>query len=206
MSSQAMGSITRYIGDVKHGAPDAVQGLWERYFERLVRLARARLRATPRAAADEEDVALSAFDSFVAAARRGRFPKPEDRDDLWKILVTITVRKAHDLAAYERRRQPRDGRRRLTEADVAGEGDVLSLIAGPDPSPDFAVSVAEECGRLLDALGDDVLRRIALGRLAGYKDAEIAARLGRSRQTVMRKLRRIRDAWQAEVGGCAPTR
>ena len=206
MSSQAMGSITRYIGDVKHGSPGAVQGLWERYFERLIGLARARLRATPRAAADEEDVALSAFDSFVAAARRGRFPRLEDRDDLWKILVTITARKAHDLANHERRRQPRGGRRRLTEADVAREGAVLSLIAGPEPSPDFAASVAEECGRLLDALGDDVLRRIALDRLAGYKDAEIAARLGCTRRTVMRKLTRIRDAWEAEVGGCASTR
>jgi DNA-directed RNA polymerase specialized sigma24 family protein len=186
---------------LKADGPDAVQPLWERYFRRLVQLARDRLGAVPRGAADEEDVALSAFDSFCAALKRGQFPQLEDRDDLWKILVTITVRKTADLARHERRWKPGKGRV-LTEADVRGEGDVLALIAGSQPSPEFAALAAEECGRLLDALNDDVLRRIALDRLAGYKDREIAARLGCTRRTVMRKLAVIRNAWRAEVVPC----
>src|SRR5262245_27439563 len=62
------GSVSHWIGLLKTGDPIAAQKLWEGYFERLVRLARSRLRDLPRRAADEEDVALSAFDSFCRGA------------------------------------------------------------------------------------------------------------------------------------------
>lgn len=64
MSNGGKGSITFWIGDLKSGGDAAAQPLWERYFERLVRLAREQLRGRPGRVADEEDAALSAFDSF----------------------------------------------------------------------------------------------------------------------------------------------
>jgi DNA-directed RNA polymerase specialized sigma24 family protein len=93
----------------------------------------------------------------------------------------------------------------LAEADLGGEGDVLSLIAGSEPSPDFAAVFAEEFDRRLEMLPDDGIRAIVLDRLAGYKDEEIAARLGCTRRTVMRKLAVIRNAWRVEVQPCVPT-
>jgi DNA-directed RNA polymerase specialized sigma24 family protein len=205
MVSSCDGSITRFVGDLKTGDTHAAERLWERYSGDLIRLARARLRSTStsRAAADEEDVVLSAFGSFCAGAARGQFPQLEDRDDLWKILVTITVRKATDLVRHARR-QKRGMGRVLDGADLAGagwgnKGDPLALIPGPEPAPDLAVLVAEECHRLLGLLHDDGLCRIALERMAGYHDVEIAARLGCTRRTVMRKLIRIRNAWRVEV-------
>ena len=90
-------SVTQWIDQLKAGERDAVQKLWEAYFERLVALARQKLRGAPRWAADKEDVALSAFDSFCRAAERGRFPQLSDRDDLWHLLVVLTARKACDL-------------------------------------------------------------------------------------------------------------
>src|SRR6266403_2686702 len=80
MRSEA--SVTRWIDRLKAGDPDAAQKLWERYFRRLVGLARKKLRAAPRRAADEEDVALSAFDSFCRGAGQDRFPQLHDRLDL----------------------------------------------------------------------------------------------------------------------------
>jgi DNA-directed RNA polymerase specialized sigma24 family protein len=56
--------------------------------------------------------------------------------------------------------------------------------------------VAEECQRLLDSLPDDTLRLLALGKLEGYSNAELAQPLGCSLTTVGRKLERIRHAWQ----------
>src|SRR5271157_2479085 len=103
MMDQSGGSVTRWLGDLKAGDPDAAQRLWERYFAELVRLARARLGGVSRAAADEEDVALSAFESFCAAVSDGRFPRLEDRDDLWRVLVTVAERKAFDLIRRQRR-------------------------------------------------------------------------------------------------------
>jgi hypothetical protein len=68
------GSVTRWIGDLKAGGDSAAQHLWERYFHRLVHLAWARLRAARRAGAieDEEDAALSAFESFCRGTSEGR--------------------------------------------------------------------------------------------------------------------------------------
>ena len=97
----------------------ATERLWGRYFDRLARLARERLRAVPRTVADEEDIALSAFDSFFAGVERGRFPRLDDRDDLWGILVTIARRKAADHAERQSR-QKRGGGRVLDEAALAG--------------------------------------------------------------------------------------
>src|SRR5262249_12447635 len=62
------GSVSRWLGDLQEGEHEAAARLWERYAHRLVALARARLSDLPRRAADEEDVALSAFASFCRAA------------------------------------------------------------------------------------------------------------------------------------------
>src|SRR6516225_6362744 len=97
------GSVTDWLGLLKGGDSAAAQRLWEAYFRRLVGLARAKLQGTPRRATDEEDVALSAFDSFCRGAAQGRFPQLLDRLDLWQLLVLLTARKAFDLAQHERR-------------------------------------------------------------------------------------------------------
>src|SRR4051812_36370551 len=128
------GSVTLWIGDLKAGDADAAQRLWERYFATLVRLARDRLRATHRGAEDEEDVALSAFDSFCAAASRGRFPRLDDRGDLWKVLVTLTHRKALDQVARQRR-QKRGGGPGGGEGGSGGGGgghEIPRRPAGPE--------------------------------------------------------------------------
>src|ERR1044072_3703651 len=96
-------SVTGWIGQVQGGAGEAAQQLWHRYFGRLVGLARLKLRGAPCRVADEEDVALSAFDSFCRGAEQGRFPQLLHRDDLWELLVTSTAREARDLAQPARR-------------------------------------------------------------------------------------------------------
>jgi DNA-directed RNA polymerase specialized sigma24 family protein len=63
------GSVTRWLQQLQAGDPAAVQRLWERYYPRLVGLARKKLRDAPRRLADEEDVALSAFHSFCRSAK-----------------------------------------------------------------------------------------------------------------------------------------
>src|SRR5262245_31881438 len=75
MGTESEGSITRYLADLRTGDDTAARLLWERYFDGLVRLARQRLRAAPQGAADEEDVALSAFHSLCAGAARGHFER-----------------------------------------------------------------------------------------------------------------------------------
>src|SRR4051794_27387401 len=97
------GSVTYLIGRLKDGDRAAAQRLWESYFGRLVGLARGRLRKASRRVSDEEDVALSAFESFYRRAEQGRFPRLNDRDDLWQLLFVLTVRKAINLVHFQGR-------------------------------------------------------------------------------------------------------
>ena len=195
------GSVTHWINLLKAGDRAAAQPLWEGYFRRLVGLARQKLHGAPRRAADEEDVALSAFDSFCRGAEGGRFPLLSDRDDLWHLLVLLTARKSLRLLRHEQR-QKRGGGRVLSEADLAGDEDEtpgLAQVLGAEPAPEFAAEVAEQCRRLLDGLGGADLRSIALWKMEGYTTDEIAARLGCVPRTVERRLKVIRSLWSAEV-------
>ena len=202
MDLQPDGSVTHWLGALKGGDAAAAQRLWERYFDRLVRLARAKLGAMPRGAADEEDVALSAFHSFCQGAARGRFPRLDDRDNLWRLLVTITARKALDQVRRQARQKRGGGRVLVGSAQAGGEDDTdgagLDQVVGQEPTPQFAAMVADECRRLLVALDDETLRQVALLRMEGYSDEEIAARVDCSLRTVSRKLALIRKAWLRE--------
>jgi DNA-directed RNA polymerase specialized sigma24 family protein len=198
------GSVTHWIQELRAGDPAAAQKLWERYFRRLVGLARQKLRAVPRRAADEEDVALSAFDSFCRGASHGRFPNLLDRDNLWHLLVTITARKALQLRRHERRYKRGSGNVRGDSAFPFGaevgadEGDIDQII-GNTPTPEFAAQTAEEYQQLLARLTDPSLRSIAVWKMEGYGNEEIAARLGCVPRTVERKLSVIRTVWGQEA-------
>jgi DNA-directed RNA polymerase specialized sigma24 family protein len=189
--SGADDSVTQWIGQLQAGDPDAAQNLWNRYFGRLVGFARRKLQQAPRGAADEEDVALSAFKSFWVGLRRGRFPRLRDRDGLWPLLVAITEHKAADHARQELRPKRGGGNVR--------DGSALAGVPDLRPTPVFADRVVEQCRNLLQQLPEDQLRTLAQLKLEGYTNEEIAARLGRSLPTIERKLRRIRRLWQNEV-------
>jgi DNA-directed RNA polymerase specialized sigma24 family protein len=193
----AQGSVTHWLDQLKAGDPAAAQPLWERYFRRLVGLACKKLRGTPRRAADEEDVALSAFDSFCRSAAQGRFPQLNDRDDLWHLLVIITARKACHLVRDEQRQKRGGGGPADTPPPGTGPADLGQLL-GREPSPAFAAEVADECRRLLDLLGTDDLRGVALQKMEGYTVEEIAANLRCAPRTVARKLGLIRGLWEQE--------
>jgi DNA-directed RNA polymerase specialized sigma24 family protein len=193
--------VTQWLGQLQLGESTAAQRLWERYFDRLVGLARARLQGHPRRAADEEDVALSAFRCLCDGAARGRFPQLEDRTDLWRVLVTLADRRAANLARDERRLKRGGGavigEAELVRPDAPSVGG-LDLMPGPEPTPEFAAEMAEECQRLLEKLGDPGLRAIALWKMEGHTAPEIAEQLGCALSTVERRLRLIRQIWESE--------
>lgn len=197
-------SVTHWLGQFEAGDAGAAQRLWERYFQRLVGLARVRLQGAPRRVADEEDVALSAFNSFFHGLEQGRFPRLQDRDDLWRVLVSITVRKAHHQVRDQGRQKRGDGIVRGESAFLApGAADQsaagLGNVAGPEPTPELAAEVAEQCERLLERLGDAELRNIALWKMEGDTNDEVAAKLGCAPATVERRLALIRRIWRREA-------
>ncbi len=190
------GSVTALVERVKAGDHEAVRLLWQRYYPRLVGLARKKLQAAPRRVADEEDAALSAFNSFCRRAEQGQFPDLKDRDGLWALLVVLTARKAADLVKHQLREKRGGGTVQGDSALRPGDGDSspggFDALEGDDPTPEEAAILAEEVENLLGRLRDPRLRQVAVWKLEGYTNAEIAERQGCSLPTVERRLTIIR--------------
>jgi DNA-directed RNA polymerase specialized sigma24 family protein len=186
------GSVSGWVRQLQAGDAGAAQPLWERYFRRLVRLARRRLRAagTP---GEEEDVALSAFASFFHAAGQRRFPQLANREDLWRLLVLLTARKV-----WHRRRLEQTQKRGGGLAPSQEFESQLDEIVGREPTPEFAALMADELQSRLAGLKKAGLVTVALRKLDGYTNDEIAAQLGCARSTVERRLRLIRLQWSEE--------
>jgi DNA-directed RNA polymerase specialized sigma24 family protein len=194
-------SVTVWIDGMKAGNSTDIQRLWDRYFRPLVRLAKAKMPGHACPAFDEEDIALSAFDSFCGRVRRGQFSQLANRNDLWRLLVTITLRKVIDSVRHHTRLK-RGGGFTLGES-ARGEGDTveagLALLPSRELTPDLAAESAEAYERLFAKLGDPMLQTVALLKLDGHSTEEIAAEIGTSSRTVDRKLRLIRAIWSEEL-------
>src|SRR5262249_53806695 len=165
------GSIPRWVTALKQGDVAAAQPLWERYHRQLITLARQKLRSSPRRASDEEDVVQSAFNSFFQGVARERFPLLSDRDNLWRLLVVITARKAIDQLAYEGRKRRGGGgaagESRITYQEPDWGDTAIEEIVGSEPTPEFAAQVTEQYHRLLDLLNGEKLRHIAVWKMEG---------------------------------------
>jgi DNA-directed RNA polymerase specialized sigma24 family protein len=174
------GSVTRWVTALKGGDLTAAQPLWERYHRQLVALARQKLRSARHRAADEEDVVQNAFHSFFQGVARGRFPQLHDRHNLWRLLVVITARKAFDQLAHEQSKRQGGGtlagEPRIFPREPECDEAALEQVVGEEPTPEFAAQVAEEYQRLLDLLGDDTLRQVAVWKMEGLTNDEIRLR------------------------------
>ena len=197
-------SVSLWIDQLKAGDRQATENLWERYFRRLMGLARKRLEDRPRLGADAEDIALSAFDSFFRGAEAGKFPQLQDRDDLWHLLVTITARKAQHLIR-DQSREKRGGGAVLGESaffssDGTRDSPVgIEQVFSRAPSPEFASQLSEQFERLFDQLADPDLRTIATLKMEGYTIDEISLQVGRAPATIERKLKVIRTLWENDL-------
>jgi DNA-directed RNA polymerase specialized sigma24 family protein len=198
-------SVTRWLEQLKQGDRQAVGPLWERYFTRLVQLARTWFPRSPTtAAASAEDAALDAFASFCRRAEADGFARLFHRDDLWQILVVLAFRKRCNQFQHEQRRRRRPAAGRVyaasaLEQDGGEAGALFTNMLNRGPEPALMVQAAEECRRLLAELGDDQLRQIAQWKVEGFTNEEIGAKLGRAVATVERKLARIRRLWEKEL-------
>lgn len=190
------GSVSQLICDVRNGSETAATELWARYQTRLLQVARSRVGHRGSVVADEEDVVVMAFQSFLQRTAAGNFPKLSNRDELWRLLVAITARKAinqvRDQEAQKRRRE-----KSLTPA-------ALAEIASSIPTPEFVAIMDDELSFLLDRLGDDELREIVKLRLEGYSCQEIAGSINRSLSTVERRLHLVREKWRFEFDEPVP--
>ncbi len=181
---------------MKSGDAESAQNLWDRYFQRLVVLARGHLGIASHGGADNEDVAQSVFKSLCLGAERGKFHRITDRDNLWALLVPMTAYKSRDLLRREWSLK-RGAGRVLDEAAMAGDKESfgkLDDLLGHEPTPEFAAQMAEQCECLLSRLNDRE-RRTAELKLQGFSNQEIAGQMVCTVRTVERRLEAVRHIW-----------
>jgi DNA-directed RNA polymerase specialized sigma24 family protein len=189
-------SVTHWIAELRHGNREAVQHLWKEYFAQIVRVAAQKLRGRRRRADDEEDVALSAMHSALRRIEGGEYPRLNDRNDLWRMLMVITEHKSRHLVRDEGRQKRGSNRTVLTECDAPdGDEAAIEQILSREPTPQFAAEMAEQCDRLLCSLADDDLRRLAILKMEGHSNEEIAVLMQCATRSVERKLHFIRTVW-----------
>ena len=191
-------SISNWLAQAKAGDELAVQQLWEHYFPKLVELARRRLNQGARRVADEEDIALSAFATFCLAARTGRYDQLRDRDGLWRLLTTMTANESNDHLRYLRRLK-RGGGEVRGESAFAGRADEstaggINDVAGDEFPPELQAELIDSIEAKLNLLTDEE-RAVALKRMNGFGNAEIAQDLGRALRTVELRVNLIRKKW-----------
>ena len=201
-------SISRLFDDLKAGRPEAAEELWGVYFDRLVGVAKRRLTSAPKRVADEEDVAISVFKSLCAGAADGRFAQHVRRDDLWRLLLHLTRKKAADYVREQTREKRGGGKVRgesvfLNAATGSAAGDIAQFVID-EPTPEYLAMMNEEHARLLQLLPDDELRDVAIRRMKGESNEEIAVALSVSTRSVERKLKLIRGSWENQMRNYEP--
>lgn len=193
-------SITNWIHQLRSGDEAAAEKIWTHYLSQLLRVARSRMGDLPRRVYDEEDAALSAFHLFTNRAQNNAFPQLDDRHDLWRLLVMITAQK---VTAWRRRESAgKRGGGKVRGDSVLGASDQTDngflQFVSDEPTPEFVIQAAEECDRLLDRL-DEKQQKIALMRMEGFTNSEVASAAGMTERSIERKLEGIRRVWEKEL-------
>lgn len=167
--------ITVWIEELRASDEDAATKLWNHFVHRLYESARRQLRPDTRSVYDEEDAALSAFNSVCGGIVKGHFPDLRDRESLWKLLLIITERKVTHRVRHDMQ-QRRDVRRNLMQsifllsADESALSD-MDAIHSREPTPEFAAEFAETCSILYQNLADSELQQVVTSAWKGSPTA-----------------------------------
>lgn len=181
--------VANLLERLRKGDQQAGSELFQRYADRLVTLARGRLSAKLAQRVDAEDVVQSAYRSFFAGARNGRYDL-QQASDLWRLLVTITLHKLqHQFKRNTAEKRSVDRERRPANPQLGG---IPYDLLAQEPSPVEAVALTEEVERLMRER-EPLHRRMLEMALQGYDTEEIAADTQRSERTVRRVLERVKQ-------------
>src|SRR5262249_26247702 len=142
---------------------------------------------------DAEDVVQSVFCTFFRRSARGDF-RIDTSDHLWRLLVTITLRKVRTHA-----RRHTAGVRDVA-AEVRDAEPSLAAALSREPAPEEAAVLVDEMAALLRDLPGRYGEILQL-RLEGYSVAEIATRLALCRQTIYRALDLLQQRLEASSAG-----
>lgn len=196
-----LGSVSKLICKLDEPNSQNEFELWNRCIEELIRTSKKKLKGLPRRTVDEEDVAILAFNAFLKGQKEGRFKQLDNREDLWQILTMLAERNAIKLMRQGFAQKRGEGNVR-GESVFANWNSVQQngLDAAVEIRPEFADTFVEVVRETLGAATDKISEEVALKRMEGYSNQEIAEQLGVSVATVERKFKFLRERLEKRLG------
>ncbi|MFM9960130.1 MAG: RNA polymerase sigma factor [Planctomycetaceae bacterium] len=163
--------------------------VFNRYAERLMRVARERLGVRLQSKVSPEDVVQSAFKSFFRRQHEFEFQN-DDSDGLWGLLVVMTIRKCAKWADVFGADKRSTARETSLDAETAS-GHRWHEAVDRGPSPEEAMMLSELIERLMQRLDARQQQMLAL-RMQGFELEEIADQVQSSRRTVARVIAEVK--------------
>ncbi len=170
------------------GDPIVTQEFWDDYAVPLQRVADKQLSQQLKRRVDAEDVVQSACRTFFRRVQHGEF-EFNDRDDLWRLLLTITLNKARMQARFHGRVRRGLGKEQSLEGDPKSQNQSFDQAIND-------IDFADSLGVIFEKLDDEqceILRRL----LDGETQEQIANAIECSQRTVRRMQVRIREQLQS---------
>lgn len=192
-AGEVRGSVSLAIQLMHGNSCAATEEIWARYFPRLVKVALGTLRYLPHRSQDANDAAQSAFISFWQKLTAEGVADTLDRNTLWRLLATITVRKARRIVRNEFAQKRGGGK--VVSLDAVSDGHGAELVSVHQALAQISTQEFDmNCEENIESLPED-LRQFAVLRLLGHTNLEISELLNCSQRRVERKLAMIRSLW-----------
>ena len=174
---------------LERGESVAAEELFARYSEQLIQLASRNIHPALVKRFDGEDVVQSVFRTFFRRHGAGQL-RIEHSQQLWKLLVTITLCKTRSMA----RRHTAERRDVKLDQQIVSDAD----LADRQPNPSDALALWEEIDLALKGLPPKT-GEILSARLEGKSKSEIASELNLSRQTIHRILNLVEERLSSRI-------
>jgi RNA polymerase sigma-70 factor, ECF subfamily len=185
------GSFDDLMARLRSGDEDAAAQVFDRYAKQLIQLAWRQLGSKLRQKVDPEDVLQSVFRSFFSHQAAGEIMGLESWDNLWGLLVVITLRKCRrQIKKFHYAR--RDVQREIPVPSADPESDSQDGLASDEPTPAEAVMLTETVEQLLTRM-DPRQQEIFSLSLQGRTVPQISEQLGCTERLAFRVLRRVKE-------------
>ena len=189
MSTNADDPISEWLAQLPEGDSLAQHKIYERFARKIESIADRMLTGVPLGDSDSEDVAVKVLKSLFERIQDGRLEPPVNRQQLWNLLMGITRNKSAQVVRHKRTAKRGKGKIKGNSGFGGGTDDLgIQRIPDQSPNPAAAFREAEDLAERLESLNDDQLRQIALLRMAGYSNEEIAESLNCGKRTIERRV------------------
>ena len=205
---QDIGSVSHWLRELKAGDGNAVEAIWNRYYQRIVEFAIRKMKINPDRSVDGEDIAQITMHRLCFSLASGRYPLLDDRQQLWDLLVVFTlnrIRKHLRACNSQKRSLPKTPENRNSDPNEdASQSVVLEfkrLQAIEDlRSPEAPAIMADMVRFWLDRLDREdpsgELKQIAVWSMEDISGSEIARILKKRKSAILQKIRLIRLLWE----------